>query len=174
MIRCCSLQYSAIGRAELQQRIQQQGSIPRLKSKDQYMPVRTSLYHLNDSCTTLYLYVPPYTVHCTAMYLPVPPCTALYHLVLCRYKAVHTGMYWYVLSYELPMSVRTGMYHFEVSRTAMYRVRYVLAHTSTVTYRHVLPCTRYTGFQMITLPAFFSSSCLEYTSLILGLLWCLL
>ena len=45
------------------------------------------------------------------------------------------------------MSVRTGMYHFEVSRTAMYRVRYVLAHTST--YRHVLPCTRYTGFQMV-------------------------
>jgi hypothetical protein len=44
------------------------------------------------------------------------------------------------------MSVRTGMYHFEVSRTAMYRVRYVLVHTST--YRHVLPCTRYTGFQM--------------------------
>jgi hypothetical protein len=31
------------------------------------------------------------------------------------------------------MSVRTGMsrYHFEVSRTAMYRVRYVLASTST-------------------------------------------
>ncbi len=27
------------------------------------------------------------------------------------------------------MSVRTGMYHFEVSRTAMYQVRYVLAHT---------------------------------------------
>jgi hypothetical protein len=44
------------------------------------------------------------------------------------------------------MSVRTGMYHFEVSRTAMYRVRYVLVHTST--YRHVLPCTRCTGFQM--------------------------
>ncbi len=44
------------------------------------------------------------------------------------------------------MSVRTGMYHFEVSRTAMYRVRYVLAHTGT--YRHVLPCTRCTGFQM--------------------------
>ena len=44
------------------------------------------------------------------------------------------------------MSVRTGMYHFEVSRTAMYRVRYVLARTST--YRHVLPCTRCTGFQM--------------------------
>jgi hypothetical protein len=47
------------------------------------------------------------------------------------------------------MSVRTGIYHFEVSRTAMYRVRYVLAHTST--YRHVLPCTRYTGFQMLCL-----------------------
>jgi len=44
------------------------------------------------------------------------------------------------------MSVRTGMYHFEVSRTAMYRVRYVLVRTST--YRHVLPCTRCTGFQM--------------------------
>ncbi len=44
------------------------------------------------------------------------------------------------------MSVRTGMYHFEVSRTAMYRVRYVLVRTST--YSHVLPCTRCTGFQM--------------------------
>jgi hypothetical protein len=44
------------------------------------------------------------------------------------------------------MSVRTGMYHLEVSRTAMYRVRYVLVRTST--YRHVLPCTRCTGFQM--------------------------
>jgi hypothetical protein len=44
------------------------------------------------------------------------------------------------------MSVRTGMYHFEVSRTAMYRVRYVLVRTST--YRLVLPCTRCTGFQM--------------------------
>jgi hypothetical protein len=44
------------------------------------------------------------------------------------------------------MSVRTGMYHFVVSRTAMYRVRYVLARTST--YRLVLPCTRCTGFQM--------------------------
>ena len=47
------------------------------------------------------------------------------------------------------MSVRTGMYHFEVSRTAMYRVRYVLA-ARTSTYRHVLPCTRCTGFQMIS------------------------
>jgi len=48
------------------------------------------------------------------------------------------------------MSVRTGMYHFEVSRTAMYRVRYVLVRTST--YRHVLPCTRCTGFQMSESP----------------------
>ena len=48
------------------------------------------------------------------------------------------------------MLVRTGMYHFEVSRTAMYRVRYVLVRTST--YRHVLPCTRCTtGFQMCKL-----------------------
>jgi hypothetical protein len=29
------------------------------------------------------------------------------------------------------MLVRTGMYHFEVSRTALYRVRYELARTST-------------------------------------------
>jgi hypothetical protein len=48
------------------------------------------------------------------------------------------------------MSVRTGMYHFEVSRTAMYRVRYVLARTSTN--RLVLPCTRCTGFQMWQVP----------------------
>jgi hypothetical protein len=38
------------------------------------------------------------------------------------------------------------MYHFEVSRTALYRVRYVLARTST--YHLVLPCTRCTGFQL--------------------------
>jgi hypothetical protein len=44
------------------------------------------------------------------------------------------------------MLVRTGMYHFEVSRTALYRVRHVLARTST--YHLVLPCTRCTGFQM--------------------------
>jgi hypothetical protein len=48
VIRCCSLQYSPIGRAELQQRIQPQGSIPRLNRKHQYMPVRTSLYDLNN------------------------------------------------------------------------------------------------------------------------------
>ncbi len=44
------------------------------------------------------------------------------------------------------MLLRTGMYHFEVSRTALYRVRYVLARTST--YHLVWPCTRCTGFQM--------------------------
>jgi len=44
------------------------------------------------------------------------------------------------------MLLRTGMYHFEVSRTALYRVRYVLARTST--YHLVLPCTRCKGFQM--------------------------
>ena len=44
------------------------------------------------------------------------------------------------------MLVRTGMYHFEVSCTTMYRVRYVLVRTST--YHLVLPCTRCTGFQM--------------------------
>jgi hypothetical protein len=38
------------------------------------------------------------------------------------------------------------MYHFEVSCTTMYRVRYVLVRTST--YHLVLPCTRCTGFQM--------------------------
>ncbi len=54
VIRCCSLQYSAIGLAELQQRIQPQGSIPRLNRKDQYVPVRTSMYDLNDSRTALY------------------------------------------------------------------------------------------------------------------------
>jgi hypothetical protein len=51
------------------------------------------------------------------------------------------------------MLVRTGMYHFEVSCTALYRVRYVLARTST--YPLELPCTRCTGFQMSgTLPDF--------------------
>jgi hypothetical protein len=47
------------------------------------------------------------------------------------------------------MLVRTGMYHFEVSRTALYRVRYVLARTST--YHLLMPCTRCTGFQMLWL-----------------------
>ncbi len=54
------------------------------------------------------------------------------------------------------MSVRTGMYHFEVSssRTALYPLAYVPARTSLSTYRDhlVLPCTtttgRGTGFQM--------------------------
>jgi hypothetical protein len=47
------------------------------------------------------------------------------------------------------MLVRTGhcMYHFEVSRTALYPRRYVPARSST--YHLVLPCTRGTGFQMI-------------------------
>ncbi len=45
------------------------------------------------------------------------------------------------------MLVHTGMYHFEVSRTALYQVRYVLARNST--YHLVLPCTRCTGFQML-------------------------
>jgi hypothetical protein len=44
------------------------------------------------------------------------------------------------------MLERSDLYHFEVSRTALYRVRYVLARTST--YHLVLPCTRGTGFQM--------------------------
>jgi hypothetical protein len=49
------------------------------------------------------------------------------------------------------MSVRTGMYHVEVYRTArrLYPLRYVLACTSLSTYHLVLPCTRgTTGFQM--------------------------
>ena len=157
MIRCCSLQYCAIGLAELQQRIQQQGSIPRLNHKDQYMPVRTSLYDLNYSRTALYLHVPPYTIVCTTLYHLVPSCTTLYYLVLCtagtrqsRYMPVtvhhDTSMYchrnclcWYVLVCTISS--------FEVSRTALYRVRYVLARTST--YHLVLPCTRCTGFQMV-------------------------
>ena len=44
------------------------------------------------------------------------------------------------------MLVRTGMYHFDVSRTALYPLRYVPARTST--YHLVLPRTRGTGFQM--------------------------
>jgi hypothetical protein len=53
----------------------------------------------------------------------------------------------YLLNYNwITILVRTGMYHFEVSLTALYRVRYVLARTST--YHLVLPCTRCTGFQM--------------------------
>jgi hypothetical protein len=55
------------------------------------------------------------------------------------YKAVHTSTC---------LLVRTGMYHFEVSRTALYQVRYVLACTST--YHLVRPCTRCTGFQIMT------------------------
>jgi hypothetical protein len=118
--------------------------------------VQDGTYWYVPVCTVSYLHVPPCTVHCTAMYLPVPPCTVLYHLVLCRYETVHTSMYWYVLLYELPMSVRTGMYHFEVSRTAMYRVRYVLVCTST--YRHVLPCMHFCyrpGFLRFIVPAIF-------------------
>ncbi len=96
---------------------------------------------------------PQKTVACTAMYHLVPPCTNLYHgsdgttttlyhleQSRCRYKAVHTGSHQYVLPSELLMSVLTGMYHFEVSRTALYPLAYVLAHTGT--YHLVLPYTR--------------------------------
>jgi hypothetical protein len=44
------------------------------------------------------------------------------------------------------MSVHTGTYHFEVSRTAMSPEAYVPAHTGT--YRLVPPYSRCTGFQM--------------------------
>ncbi len=44
------------------------------------------------------------------------------------------------------MLVRTGMFHFEVSRTALYPLAYAPAHTGT--YHLVLPYTRGTGFQM--------------------------
>ena len=44
------------------------------------------------------------------------------------------------------MSVRTALYQFVVSCTALYPLAYVLAHTST--YHLVPPCTRGTGFQM--------------------------
>jgi hypothetical protein len=37
------------------------------------------------------------------------------------------------------MLVRIGMYNFEVSRTALYRVRYVLARTSTYRLNCLVP-----------------------------------
>ncbi len=104
VIRCCSLQYSAIGRAELQQRIQPQGSIPRYKAVWESFK---------------------------------------------SHRLVRTGMYW-SLRFNLYIPV-TGMYHFEVSRTALYPLRYVPARTSTYHRDLVLPCTRGTGFQMMAL-----------------------
>ncbi len=47
--------------------------------KNQYIPVHTSMYSFTDSCTAMYLHVPPYTVPCTVIYHLVPPCTTLNH-----------------------------------------------------------------------------------------------
>ena len=53
----------------------------------------------------------------------------------------------YMLSKMLMVAVCTGMYNFDISRTAMYPEKDVLVCTST--YHLVLPRTRGTGFQML-------------------------
>jgi hypothetical protein len=65
----------------------------RLNSKNKYVPVHTSMYSFTDSCTAMYLHVPPYTVPCTVMYHLVPPCTTLYHDSTGQYIQEHPGTY---------------------------------------------------------------------------------
>jgi hypothetical protein len=98
-----------------------------------YVPVHTSTYCFLDSCTAMYLHVPPYTVPCTVMYNLVPPCTTLYHdctgqyvpvhdtcmyeprNFLCQYILVHT-----VLRFLVPPCRQKRMYHIIPVHTALY------------------------------------------------------
>ena len=183
MIRYTGLQYSAIGRAELQQRIQPQGSITWLNRIDWYIPVQTRTYQYILSCTFLYcslyqhvsrcilvyLLVPPctgkylqvhtstyqYILSCTSLYCSlyhhVPPCTSLYLLVppcTGKYIPVHTSMYCHRNVIGQYKTVRTSLYNFDFSCTALHPEEDVLVRTRT--YHLVLPCTRGTGFQMRT------------------------
>jgi len=96
-----------------------------------------------------YQYIPVHTVSYLLVLFLVPPCTSLYLLVPPRtekYIPVHTSMYCHrnVMCPYVP--VCTGMYNFDISRTASYPEEDVLVCTST--YHLVLPCTRGTGFQM--------------------------
>ena len=96
-----------------------------------------------------YQYIPVHTVSYLLVLFLVPPCTSLYLLVPPRtekYIPVHTSMYCHrnVMCPYVP--VCTGMYNFDISRTAMYPEEDVLVCTST--YHLVLPRTRGTGFQM--------------------------
>ena len=125
VIRCTCLQYSAIGRAELQQRIQPQGSIPWLNRRDWYMPVRTSTYQYILSCTSLYW----------TLYHHVPPCTCLYLFVLERtyqYIPVYTSTYCLVPPCTDPC---TTMYLLVLACTSLY----LLVPKST--YRYIPVCT---------------------------------
>ena len=89
--------------------------------------------------TVLYLLVLFLVPPCTSLYLLVPPRTV-------QYVPVHTSMYCHrnVMCPYVP--VCTGMYNFDISRTASYPEEDVLVRTST--YHLVLPRTRGTGFQM--------------------------
>jgi len=96
-----------------------------------------------------YQYIPVHTVSYLLVLFLVPPCTSLYLLVPPRtekYIPVHTSMYCHrnVMCQYVP--VCTGMYNFDISRTASYPEEDVLVCTST--YHLVLPRTRGTGFQM--------------------------
>ena len=139
VIRCTCLQYSAIGQAELQQRIQPQGSIPGPGWTVGPGLVHTSTYQYILSCTSLYCSLYHCVPLCTWLYLLVPPCTV-------QYIPVHTSMYCHrnvIGQYRL---VCTGMYNFAFPCTALYPEEDVLVRTST--YHLVLPCTKGTGFQM--------------------------
>ncbi len=65
----------------------------RLNRKNQYIPVHTSMYSFTDSCTAMYLHVPPYTVPCTVMYHLVPPWTTLNHDRTGQYIPDHPATY---------------------------------------------------------------------------------
>ena len=125
VIRCTCLQYSAIGRAELQQRIQPQGSIPGPgwtvgpglvhTSTYQYILSRTSLY------CSLYHHVPP----CTCSYLLVPKSTYRYIPVCTAIEMSCVRTYRYVLvctilTFLVPPRIQKRMYWYVPVRTFLY------------------------------------------------------
>jgi hypothetical protein len=65
----------------------------RLNLKNKYVPVHTSMYSFTDSCTAVYLHVPPYTFPCTIMYHLVPTCTTVYHDSTGQYILEHPCTY---------------------------------------------------------------------------------
>ena len=95
------------------------------------------IYIYKHVCTITYFYVHitnRYKHHMYRFNIPVQVQTCLYMVQTCLY---HFKFCQILPGFGTYLFVHTGMYHFEVSRTAFYRVRYVLARAST--YHLVLP-----------------------------------
>ncbi len=114
----------------MQQRIQQQGSIPRLNRKDQYMPVTSTyqpvpfkrffkLYGLVPPCTSIYRSLYCHVPSCTTMYRLVPPCTQAVQVQL---QVEGRSTYWYVLPVVCTVIGITyvGTYWYVPVHTVMY------------------------------------------------------